>query len=123
MSLDYVLIGRRIHDIRKLLHMTQSELAEAVDLTEPYISRIETGVRSGSLDAYVRIAAALGVTVDHLLYGNQPHDRLEHQPELYKLMQDCSSYERRIIYELAVATKGSLRNNRSLLIRSKPRHN
>lgn len=32
MSLDYVLIGRRIHDIRKLLHMTQSELAEAVDL-------------------------------------------------------------------------------------------
>ena len=37
MSLDYVLIGRRIHDIRKLLHMTQSELAEAVDLTEPYI--------------------------------------------------------------------------------------
>ena len=117
MSLDYVLIGRRIHDIRKLLHMTQSELAEAVDLTEPYISRIETGVRSGSLDAYVRIAAALGVTVDHLLYGNQPHDRLEYQPELYKLMQDCSSYE------LAVATKGSLRNNRSLLIRSKPRHN
>ena len=123
MSLDYVLIGRRIHDIRKLLHMTQSELAEAVDLTEPYISRIETGVRSGSLDAYVRIAAALGVTVDHLLYGNQPHDRPEYQPELYKLMQDCSSYERRIIYELAVATKGSLRNNRSLLIRSKPHHN
>ena len=78
MSLDYVLIGRRIHDIRKLLHMTQSELAEAVDLTEPYISRIETGVRSGSLDAYVRIAAALGVTVDHLLYGNQPHDRREY---------------------------------------------
>ena len=123
MSLDYVLIGRRIHDIRKLLHMTQSELAEAVDLTEPYISRIETGVRSGSLDAYVRIAAALGVTVDHLLYGNQPHDRLEYQSELYKLMQDCSSYERRIIYELAVATKGSLRNNRSLLIRPKPSHN
>ena len=83
MSLDYVLIGRRIHNIRKLLHMTQSELAESVDLTEPYISRIETGVRSGSLDAYVRIAAALGVTVDHILYGNQPHDRLEYQPEFY----------------------------------------
>lgn len=119
MSLDYVLIGRRIHDIRKLLHMTQSELAESVDLTEPYISRIETGVRSGSLDAYVRIAAALGVTVDHILYGNQPHDRMEYQPEFCKLLQDCSSYERRVIYELAVAAKASLRNNRCLLVKSR----
>lgn len=115
MSLNYVLIGRRIHDIRKLLHMTQSELAEAVDLTEPYISRIETGVRSGSLDAYVRIAAALGVTVDHILYGNQPHDRLEYQSEFYKLMEDCNSYERHIIFELAAATKNSLRKNHGLL--------
>lgn len=121
MSLDYFLIGRRIHDIRKLLHMTQSELAEAVDLTEPYISRIETGVRSGSLDAYVRIAAALGVTVDHLLYGNQPHDRLEYQPEFYELMQDCTSYERRIIYELAVSIKNSLRNNQALFFKAPSR--
>lgn len=121
MSLDFELVGRRIHDIRKLLRMTQSELAEAVDLTEPYISRIETGVRSGSLDAYVRIAEALGVTVDHLLYGNQQHDRSEYQPEIQKLMDDCSSYERRIIYELAIATKTSLRNNQSLFKNTRSR--
>ena len=113
--------GGFLSRLRKVADMTQSELAESVDLTEPYISRIETGVRSGSLDAYVRIAAALGVTVDHILYGNQPHDRSEYQPEFQKLMDDCSSYERRVIYELAIATKTSLRNNQSLFKKTRSR--
>ena len=119
MSEQLKALGERIRETRKEKGLTQLELAESVDLTEPYISRIETGVRSGSLDAYVRIAAALGVTVDHILYGNQPHDRMEYQPEFYKLLQDCSSYERRVIYELAVAAKTSLRNNRCLLVKSR----
>jgi len=121
MSLNFKLIGRRIKDIRNLRHLTQSELAEMVDLTEPYISRIETG-RSCSLDAYVRIADALGVTVDHLLYGNQAHNRMEYQPEFLELLEDCNGYERRIIYELAIATKASLRNNRALLVKIRTRY-
>jgi len=121
MSLNYKLIGRRIKDVRNLRHLTQSELAEMVDLTEPYISRIETG-RSCSLDAYVRIADALGVTVDHLLYGNQAHNRMEYQPEFLELLEDCNGYERRIIYELAIATKASLRNNRALLVKIRSRN-
>jgi mRNA interferase RelE/StbE len=42
-------------------------LAEAADLSKPYLSEIETGKKPGSVDAYKHLAAALGVPVDALI--------------------------------------------------------
>ncbi len=47
----------------------------------------------------------LGVTMDHLLNGNQMDDIREYQKELACLMEGCNSCEKRIIYEVALATK------------------
>ena len=46
-------------------------LAEKAGLSLSYVSMIENGRRKVSLDALIRIANILGVTVDELLNGNQ----------------------------------------------------
>jgi transcriptional regulator with XRE-family HTH domain len=50
--------------------MTQEQLAEAADTTQPVIARFERGGRklgNASGDTLVRLSRALGVTVDELL--------------------------------------------------------
>lgn len=76
---------------------------------------VENGKRNVSLGALIRIANALGVTVDELLSGNQLHDPTEYQTDMDLLFADCSSYEKRILYELARAAKAIVRDNYQLV--------
>lgn len=89
--------------------MTQEQLAEAADLSVPYISHIERGCKRASLEALVRVAGALGVTVDGLLSGVQPADRAAFLPDVEELLDDCSLRERRMLLEVVSAVKRVLR--------------
>lgn len=114
MAVNYYRIGQRVKAIRKLKKMSQAELAETVELSVNYISCIETGKRHASLDALIRIADELGVSVDNLLYGNQGNDVGAYLVEVSELLSDCDRYERSMIFEMALATKKSIRANRWL---------
>ena len=111
MSLNYKLIGRRVKEVRRQKQMSQAELAEQTDMSVSYISLVETGKKQASLETLVRIANALGVTVDHMLIGNQTNNPVEYHIDMVRLMEDCTRYEKRIIYEIASAAKKSLREN------------
>lgn len=118
MPINFNIIGIRVKETRMLNRMSQAELAERIDMSVSYISYIETAKKQASLDALVRIANALAVTVDYLLNGNQANDSAEYQTDWARLMKGCTSYEKRIIYEVASATKKSLIENKCLLIKS-----
>lgn len=49
--------------LRKHRGMTQAELAEASDISRPYLTEIETGKKDGSIRAMRGLADALGVSV------------------------------------------------------------
>ena len=102
-------IGRQIRLARLQKNLTQTQLAEAVNLSVPYISHVERGKKRVSLDALVRIAQALEVTLDQLLSGVQPQDRVAYLPELGELLADCTLWERRILRDVTIAVKKSLR--------------
>ena len=82
---------QRIHVIRKARKLTQAELAERANLSVPYISHIENGIKQASLQAVVNIAEALGCTVDKLLYEDHLNRRNLWQPELAELLSDCTA--------------------------------
>lgn len=65
--MDYKFLGKRIREERLRLHLTQAELAEAVDISDTYMGAIERGERSLTLDTLVRLVNRLGVTVDYML--------------------------------------------------------
>lgn len=115
MTLNYLIIGKRIKEVRKKKHLSQAQLCELVDLSDGYISYIETATKSVSLDVFVRIANALDVTADELLAENLLTNRkICLNGEFADLLGDCSAYERRVLIEVARATKQILRENQNL---------
>lgn len=62
-------IGLRIRNRRKELKLTQEQLAEEIDLTATYIGAIERSTSKCSIETLVKIANALNLNMDFLLFG------------------------------------------------------
>ncbi|HZR82578.1 MAG TPA: helix-turn-helix transcriptional regulator [Candidatus Binatia bacterium] len=61
--------GDRIREVRAKREMTQDELARASGISNGFLSDIENNNRNVSSQALLRIANALGASVDYLLRG------------------------------------------------------
>lgn len=57
----------RIRTFRTYRKMSVSELAAAAGISQPYLSEIESGKKTGSVDVLKRIAAALKVDLDDIV--------------------------------------------------------
>jgi transcriptional regulator with XRE-family HTH domain len=62
-------VGKRIREIRKARNMTQDQLAVATGLSKSFISEVENDSRNASSKNMVKIANALGASVEYLLRG------------------------------------------------------
>lgn len=80
--MNYEALGRRIHQQRKLCHLTQEALARSAQVSTSYIGHIERGLKRCSLETLLRICAALEVTPDFLLQDSLPRKTVEVDPEL-----------------------------------------
>lgn len=56
-----------ICDLRLKRKMTQAELASRTELTRPYVSDVERGLRNITIETLARFAGALGTTPSSLL--------------------------------------------------------
>lgn len=92
--MDYKRLGKRIREERQRLHLTQAELAEAIDISDTYMGAIERGERSLTLDTLVRLVNRLGVTVDYMLSDSVP-DNDENIMEQFKQITDNQPLERK----------------------------
>lgn len=72
MYINYLKIGKRIKKERIKQQLSQMKLADLADLSVPFICYIETGKRKISLESLMRIADALNVSADVLLYDSLP---------------------------------------------------
>jgi transcriptional regulator with XRE-family HTH domain len=62
-------LGRRFKRRRRFLDLSQENLAERADIHRTQISLYENGERMPLTSTLVKLAAALGVSVDQLLVG------------------------------------------------------
>ena len=69
MEIDYKELGKRIAKRRKVLNLTQDDVAEATGLSNNYISNIENNHSIPSIETLVKICDALDITPDYLLLG------------------------------------------------------
>lgn len=111
MTLNYKIIGKGIKQARKRKKFSQEVLAEIIDKSSSYISYIETGKKHLSLETLVDIANALEVSADELLSYNIEH-RNEIKSEFTVILEKCTTYERKVITDVAKALKQSLQEER-----------
>lgn len=106
---DYKFLGSRIRTVRLERKMTQEKLAEAAGVGVTHISHIETGNSIPSLQTLVDIINALGCTADELLCMEVHQSRPLLNNWLGELVSDCSDSEVKLITDMVVAMKASMR--------------
>ncbi len=112
MQLDYVMIGNRIREVRKLKKWTQEILAEKSGIEPSNISHIERAATKLSLQTLVSIANALEVSADDLLYGNLEKSSHVSAKIINDLLSDCTPDELVAIAEVLKTTKTVLRTKK-----------
>lgn len=81
-------LGQRIRDVRKAREITQEGLAEQIDITPQYLSRIEGGHQSPSGEMLAKLADALGVELWQLFDFGPPQTLKELRKAVSKVAQD-----------------------------------
>ena len=61
--------GSRIRSLRKKRGLTQEQLAEKMNVSTPYIAKIETGKQTGPVELAVEFAEFFEVSLDYRLAG------------------------------------------------------
>lgn len=65
--MDYKKLAYRIRECRAKLGYSQKELAEAIGVSQPIISRIESGNRGPTFDIFIKLSNTLSCTPNELL--------------------------------------------------------
>lgn len=93
MDLDYKKIGARIKAARLKSGYTQESLAEAVGLSVPHLSRVETGSKGTTLLTVIKIANALNISLDALVRENISDKAKVFHAEADCILSDCTDEE------------------------------
>lgn len=70
-------IGKRISERRKLMGLTQEQLAEQMDVSIQMISNLERGVKAIRIDNLIRLSQILKISTDYILTGKQTTDDMD----------------------------------------------
>ena len=98
--------ARRLHDLRRERGLTRAAVAERIGTTGPIYGRYERGERAPAVDTALRIAHALGVSLDYLVGDAPAHQR--DRGLLYRLEvleRIPPQHRERILYTLDVLLK------------------
>lgn len=86
-------LGIEIKKNRKLLKLTQEQLAELIDVNPHYIYEIEKGLKIPSLPVLVAISEQLHVSIDNLLITNVQNADNDND-ELDRLIKNLNDTQR-----------------------------
>ena len=60
-------MGERMKTQRKLMHLTQEQMAERLDISIKHYSEAERGIIGLSVENLIKVSEILGVSLDYLL--------------------------------------------------------
>ncbi|MCU5656434.1 helix-turn-helix transcriptional regulator [Bacillus mycoides] len=72
----------RVKTLRKERKWSQRELGEKVDVSESFISKVESGKKQPSREVTAKIAEVLNVTTDYLLGRSEDHELNEEENKI-----------------------------------------
>ncbi len=110
--IDYVSMGKRIRKYRMAKGMSQSDLAEAVQRSNTTISHIEVGSGKPEPNTVVRIANALGVSMDMLLCDSLENSVPAYTCDLIEVINSCTPTELRFIAAAVPSLLDAYRNTK-----------
>ena len=117
MQLNYIALGQRIRNIRTKKGISQMVLAERIDRSAAYMSYVENGYKSCSLDTLVLVANELNVSTDDLLVDSLANTIKVSNHEFATIVSDCNEDEMRVLLDIVKQAKESMREYKYLIRR------
>lgn len=103
MALDYSIIGERLKlaRVNSKEKLTQEKLAEQLDVSVPYLSRVECGDTHINLTRLNQICEILGITEGEILNGASTTSSNYLSKDFADLLSACSAEKVQLIYNIA----------------------
>ena len=101
MSPDYNVIGRRIKTVRMEQNLTQEELADKIDVSVAFMSRVERGSGKINLKRLTQIAEILNVSPGYLLTGSNTTSKDYLREDFRQVLDKCTPKQQRLIYAIS----------------------
>lgn len=102
-TIDYKMIGNRIKKRRNELKLTQEKLSNDLNLSVVYISKIENGKATATLETLSVIAHHLQLDLSFLITGTSTLEKSYYMKELDSLCSSASNKQLNLIIKLAKA--------------------
>lgn len=101
MAIDYSIIGSRIKQARLAKNMTQEDLADQIDISVAFLSRVERGNSHINLKRLNQICGLLDVSEGYLLNGASSSSENYLDKEFTDLIKSVSPEKQKLIYNVA----------------------
>lgn len=101
MALDYNIIGERLKKARTDKGLTQEKLAEKLDVSIAFLSRIERGSSHISLKRLSQICDILQISEGSILNGSSNNSNSYLSSEFGELLKNATPEKQKLIYKMA----------------------
>jgi transcriptional regulator with XRE-family HTH domain len=101
MLIDYQAIGSRIKSARNKKGLTQAQLAELLQVSPEYVSRLERGGTKISLPTLVEVSGLLSVSPSSFLDGSTTAESNYALGEFSEIVRGMSPDKRKLLLEIA----------------------
>lgn len=106
---DKIKIGKKIKEYRKLRNLTQSQLAELVDLNEKQIYRIESGLNYPTYTTFAKLLKVLEISLTEFELSSEIREN-HLLTELVHLIKNSSEIELKAYLDVFYALRKNIRN-------------
>ena len=101
MALDYTIIGERLKKARLEKNLTQEQLAEQIDVSIAFLSRVERGSSHINLKRLTQICNILGIS-EGLILNVASEDSSDYlNADFKEILEKASPDKQKLIYKIA----------------------
>lgn len=101
MALDYTIIGERLKKARLEKNLTQEQLAEQIDVSIAFLSRVERGSSHINLKRLTQIYNILGISEGLILNGASEDSSDYLNADFKEILEKASPDKQKLIYKIA----------------------
>lgn len=105
---DYSVIGRRIKNARLEQNLKQEELADKLDVSVAFMSRVERGTSQINLKRLTQIAELLNVSPGYLLTGSNTTSKDYLREDFRLILEKCTPEQQKLIYQISELVSKSM---------------
>ena len=101
MAIDYNIVGERIKKARLDKKLTQEKIAEQLDVSVAFLSRVERGSSHINLKRLNQLCSILDVTEGYILSGSSDNSKNYLDEDFKNLLEKCTPEQQKLIYNIA----------------------